>query len=140
MERIFHTWDKWECYPAGFYEVRPPKGMTKEECEEAYRALLSDEEAFADALSKIMVEWKHSCEHYLTNDRMNRIAWMGQAALAYVHGIPSMFRGGYNLLTEEEKARADAVALEYINKWMVSRGEEELTPDTIKSRTTANLY
>lgn len=140
MERIFHTWDKWECYPAGFYENKPPKGMTNEQAEEKYRELLADSDLFADVLSKIIEEWPHSCEHYLTNENMNRIAWMGQAALAYEYNIPARFRGGYNKLDDNQKKKADDVALEYINKWMIKNGYEELTHETIKSRTQANIY
>ena len=139
MERIYHTWDKWECYPAGFYETSM-KGMTKAECEEEYRKLLSDSELFADCLSKIIIEWKNSCEHYLSNPNMNRIAWLGQAALAYKKGIPACFRGGYNRLTEDEKAAADGVALEYLNKWLVMQGDEPLTAAEVKSKTKANIY
>lgn len=36
-KRVLHTWDKWECYPAGFYEERPPDGVTQDEGEEKYR-------------------------------------------------------------------------------------------------------
>jgi len=35
--RIFHTHDKWECVDAGFYETKPPSGMTAERCKLAYR-------------------------------------------------------------------------------------------------------
>ena len=140
MERIYHTWDKWECFPAGFYENSAPGDMTDEEAEEAYRALLADTDAFGAALEKIIIEWKNSCEHYLTNPNMNRIAWLGQAALAYVHKIPSRYRGGYNLLTEEQQEAADRKAFEYMNKWMRDNGHAELTWEEAQSRTEANLY
>jgi hypothetical protein len=100
--RVYHTWEKWECYRAGFYEERP-KNMTTEEGEEAYRSFLSDPEQFREALFAVTQEWKFSCEHYLTNDRMNRIAWLGQAAVAQALGIPSCCRGGYHRLTQEQK-------------------------------------
>ena len=92
--RVFHTWEKWECFKAGFYEDRPPKGMTLDQGEEKYREFLSDLNAFESALQAITAEWKYSTEHYLTNDRMNRIAWLGQAAMAYAYGIPSCCRSG----------------------------------------------
>ena len=138
--RIYHTWDKWECFPSGFYATKPPGKMTRDEAEEAYRELLADITEFGRVLSRIIVEWKHSCEHYLTNDTMNRIAWMGQAALAYRLGIPSSFRGGYHRLTEDQQKAADLCALEWINVWMSQRGFDTYTLDTIKSRTEANLY
>jgi len=139
-ERIQHTWDKWECYRSGFYENHPPDGMTKEKCEETYKELLSDPEAFAKCLQKIIKEWKYSCEHYLTNPNMNRIAWLGQAALAYKYKIPSIFRGGYNLLTDEQKQNADDVALDYLNKWRNGRGLPALMPEQAQSKTEPNLY
>lgn len=140
MERIFHTWDKWECYPAGFYNDKPPKGMETEDCEQSYKELLSDMDAFGSALESVTTQWVNSCEHYLTNPNMNRIAWLGQASLSYALGIPSRFRGGYNLLSEEQKEAADNKALEYLNKWLAKRGEPKLTMQDVQSRTQANLY
>jgi ParB-like chromosome segregation protein Spo0J len=138
--RIYHTWDKWECYRAGFYEERPPDGMAQEQGEEMYRAFLSDTTAFEVALAGVISEWKFSCEHYLTNERMNRIAWLGQASMAYAHRIPSCCRGGYNRLTDSQKETADLLALRYLNKWLESRGSEPVTYDLALSRTQAELY
>lgn len=140
MKRIFHTWEKWECYPAGFYEDHCPDGLTQEQGEERYREFLSDLTAFEAALEAIISNWKHSCEHYLTNDKMNRIAWLGQAAMAYAHHIPSSCRGGYNRLTDEQKQAADALALKYLNKWLVAHGESALSPEEAKSKTEADMY
>ena len=140
VERIYHTWEKWECYRAGFYEDRPPNGMTQDEGEEKYREFLSDLAAFEGALLGVTREWKHSCEHYLTNESMNRVAWLGQAAMAYAHHIPSCCRGGYNRLTPEEQAAADALALRYLNLWREQYGEPELDSEQVKSRTQADLY
>lgn len=116
--RILHTYDKWECYPAGFYETKPPEGMTAEDCERIYMELLTDIPLFEKVLTRVIRKWKNSCEHYLTNDSMNRIAWLGQAALCYKYGIPSCFRNGYNLLTKEQQEKADLTALKYLNIWL----------------------
>lgn len=97
IKRIFHTWDKWECYPAGFYE-NSINGKTKDEFEEIYKNFLSDLNKFETALNRVLSEWKNSCEHYLSNEKMNRIAWLGQASLCIETGIPSSFRTGYFLL------------------------------------------
>lgn len=92
--RIFHTYDKWECYRAGFYATTMD-GMTKAQCEESYRVFLSDIPRFSRALEGVITEWEHSCEHYLTNAAMNRIAWLGQASACLDMGIPSTFRSGF---------------------------------------------
>jgi hypothetical protein len=124
--RIFHTHDKWECYKAGFYATHKD-GMNKKQCEDSYRIFLSDIPRFAAALEKVITEWKHSCEHYLTNAAMNRIAWLGQAALCYDMGIPSTFRGGFFLLSPEQQESANKCALEYLNKWLVANNRSTVT-------------
>jgi hypothetical protein len=130
--RIFHTYDKWECYKAGFYSPTL-NGLTPEECERMYQSFLTNDEAFSAALEHVTTQWKHSCEHYLTNAAMNRIAWLGQAAACYAMGIPSSFRGGFNLLTEAEKQRANEIALKYLNKWHVENGRPEVTMEVAYS-------
>jgi hypothetical protein len=124
--RIFHTYEKWECYKYGFYATHKD-GMSKAKCEEAYRVFLSDIPRFSSALEHVITEWKHSCEHYLTNSAMNRIAWLGQAAACYEMGIPSTFRGGFFLLTQEQQDAANLCALEYLNKWLSVNGREAVT-------------
>lgn len=124
--RIFHTYEKWECYRAGFYATTMD-GMTKAQCEESYRVFLSDIPRFGKALEGVITEWKHSCEHYLTNAAMNRIAWLGQASACYDMGIPSTFRSGFFLLTEEEQEAANLCALEYLNRWLLANGRDAVT-------------
>jgi hypothetical protein len=124
-ERVFHTYEKWECHKAGFYASKK-EGMTAEECEKAYYTVLSNPILFGNTLDKIIVEWKHSCEHYLTNKAMNRIAWLGQAAVCYHTGVPSAFSAGWNRLNAEQQAVANQVALNYLNKWMKVNGKKEI--------------
>lgn len=138
--RILHTWDKWECYRAGFYAERVPAGMTQEQGEEAYREFLSDLGRFEAALQVVTQEWKYSPEHYLTNERMNRIAWLGQASVAQALGIPSGCRSGYQLLTEEQKYDADMMALRYLNRWLTAHDRPQLMRADAVGRTEAELY
>jgi ParB-like chromosome segregation protein Spo0J len=138
--RVFHPWEKWECYQAGFYADRPPAGMTMEQGEEAYREFLSDLDQFAAALEYITANWICSCEHYLTNDRMNRIAWLGQASVAYALGLPSLCRAGYHRLTENQQAAADNCALEYLNRWLERSGRPQVSLQDAIGRTEMELY
>lgn len=142
MERVYHTWDKWECYPAGFYNPHPPvKGMTIDECKEAYAEFLRDIPRFENAIIGVVGLWRHSCEHYLTNERMNRIAWMGQAAMCHETGVSKFFCGGYFLLSEEERLAADTTALHGINLWLLQNGHPEIpTLEEAASKTQADLY
>jgi len=123
--RIFHTYDKWECHKAGFY-ANSKAGLSKDQCEEKYRELLANIPAFEKALNGVITEWKNSCEHYLTNEAMNRIAWLGQASLCYAEGIPAVFRGGFNLLTDDQQEAANITALKYLNLWLKANDREEV--------------
>ena len=138
-DRVFHTWDKWECFEHGFYEEKP-EGMTQDEGEEKYREFLSDSAQFEAALIEVTEKWTHSCEHYLTNERMNRIAWLGQASVAQALRIPSCCRGGYNRLTDSQKEIADSLALKYLNIWLTKRGKPEVAREQALSRTENELY
>lgn len=139
-DRIFHTFDKWECHAAGFYETKPPRGLTPDNCRAYYRELLSDIPEFERVLQRVITEWKHSCEHYLTNSAMNRIAWLGQAALCYKHGIPAEFRGGYALLTEAQQLAADEAALRALNEWMARNGRQPVAMGDANPNRQSDIY
>jgi hypothetical protein len=143
MDRIYHTWDKWECYPAGFFESKPkdnPK-MSEGECKYLYAQFLRDIPRFKMAMAGVLKDWPHSCEQWLSNERMNRIAWLGQAAMCYATGIPSTFCGGFNQLTAEEQHAANLAALQYLNIWLEARGEPTLaTLKDAERKTQPEMY
>lgn len=139
-DRIFHTYDKWECHKAGFYASKKD-GMTAEECETAFAEFLKNIPLFEETLQKVTTEWKYSCEHYLTNKAMNRIAWLGQASMCYATGVPSVFCAGFNLLTEDEKDRANEVALIYLNKWLENHNKNKVNiEEAISINRQTELY
>lgn len=140
MNRIYHTFDKWECYPAGFYENRPDDKRTAKDCEEEYRKLLTDREEFTSSLRRVLNEWPRSCEHYLSNEKMNRIAWLGQASLCISRGIPSTFKSGYKLLSKDEQHAADKMALEALNTWLALRGEQAVDLEGAGVNAKADIY
>jgi len=123
--RIYHTFDKWECHKAGFYASRK-EGLSKADGEKMYSEFLSDIKRFENAALKVISEWKHSCEHYLTNNSMNRIAWIGQAAMCYETGVPSIYCSGFNILTDKQQQEANEVALIVLNKWLKENGMNEI--------------
>lgn len=137
--RVFHTYEKWECYKAGLYNT-VKEGMKKNECQEAYRDFLSDTDKFAETLEHVITEWKCSCEHYLSNVAMNRIAWLGQASACYALGIPAVFRGGWQLLTDQQQTEANETALVYLNKWLIANGHNEITMDEANSGRQSDIY
>ena len=118
MNRIYHPWWLWEDYKYNFYNDIPPKGLTKKDCEIKYYKLLSNLNEFENYLNIIIREWKYSLEHNLSNENMNRIAYLGQACLARKYKIPSCFRSGFNLLNEKEQNSANNLAQIYLELWL----------------------
>lgn len=123
MTRIFHPWHLWEDYKHNFYGG-VSDDFPRDKTLELYASLLKDLPRFEAALKTITSEWKYSCEHNLTHEGMNRVAWLGQASCALVYRVPhSMSMSGYNLLTDEEKAAADAMAQKYLDLWLKGHNE-----------------
>lgn len=123
--RIFHTYDKWECHKAGFY-ASSKEGWTHEQCENEYVRILTNDKLFEQTLEKVISEWRNSCEHYLTNRSMNRIAWLGQASVCYLSGVPSRYSSAWSNLTEEQQNKANLIALKALNKWMIKNNRKEI--------------
>ena len=139
-DRIFHTFDKWECHKAGFYASKKD-GMMAEQCEKAYAEYLSDENRFREGLNGVINEWINSCEHYLTNKAMNRIAWLGQAAMCYSTGIPSKFCAGFNLLTADQQDKANIIALDALNFWMKKYNRPDISmEEALSIGRQVNIY
>lgn len=126
--RKFHTFDKWECHKAGFYATKK-EGKTADECEQAFADILRNRVKFLDALNGVTSEWEKSCEHYLTNRAMNRLAWLGQAAVCYATGIPSTYSAGWSRLTDSEQRSANETALDALNRWLFFNGMGAVTID-----------
>ena len=53
---------------------------------------------------------------------MNRIAWLGQAAVCYHSGVPSKYSSAWFDIPYEIQAQANEVALKYLNIWLERNG------------------
>lgn len=141
MKRVFYTWDKWECYPAGFFETKPKdKSLSADVCRNLYASFVRDLVALETGMEGVLRDWPRSTEHNLTNERMNRIGWLHQAAVCYTLGIPAAFSGGLKQLTPAEQDAANQSALRLLNRWMVERGEQPIPMDKAMPDIKANLY
>lgn len=139
-ERIFHTFEKWECHKSGFY-ASGLDGMKAADCERGFIGILTGDAVFRIALQGVLDNWPNSCEHYLTNKAMNRIAWLGQAAVCYTTHIPAKFSSAWEQLTPEQMARANETALEYLNKWREKYDREPITmEEALSIGRQVNIY
>ena len=123
IERIWHPWQKWECYKNGFFG--PFKnGMTKNSGEIMYAEFFSRGNLFEENLSIVMNDWKYSLEHNLTNSGLNKVAWCGQAAACVYKGIPAECRSGLNFLSEKDRIKNNKIVEGFLLEWFKKGGYE----------------
>jgi hypothetical protein len=127
MKRVYHPWTKWECVDAGMYETTAPPPLSSDEAREQYRVFLSNTSWFEAALQRVQTEWPVSCEQFLSNENMNRIAWLGQSSMCIETRVPACFRGGFRLLSKQEQITANMTALKWLNIWLRSHDETDAT-------------
>lgn len=116
MDRVWHPYYLWEDYKNGFFKSETE--LSKEEQIELSKKLFQDKKEFNNILQKVIKEWVYSCEHNLTNESLNKIAWLGQASCSYKYKISNdISREGYNLLSKKEKQEADKIAEKALTRW-----------------------
>lgn len=116
MSRVWHPFDLWECVAAGMYAI--DTGHAPDDARRAYADFLRDTPRFEAALRRVLSEWPVSCEHFLSNDSINRIAWLGQAAMCIATGVPRWYCAGFLLLTHYEQRIANATAGHALTTWL----------------------
>jgi hypothetical protein len=116
MERIFHHYEKWECYKHGFFSEYSQGEIN--DLMQSVRYVFSSEKITEKWMRLIIAYWPISCEQNLSNLSMNRVAWLGQAACCYYGGVPSkatMYC--WKFLNEKTQRRSDNVAKKIIKEW-----------------------
>ncbi len=115
MKQIWHPWTEWECYKAGMFDGEIT--VSSDEAKEMYATFLRDIPRFERAMERVVREWPKSCEHFLTNQSVNRIAWLGQSSMCIETGIPCHYRAGFNMMSNEDRDRANAAAARVLRRW-----------------------
>jgi len=118
INRIYHPYNKWEDYKAGFYDNI--SGKNKQQMINKVIEFFSNQELTERFMCKVVNEWVFSCEHNLSNYSMNRIAYLGQSAVCLFSGVPSTITmEAWNLVDQENRDKADLIAKKIIEEWEV---------------------
>jgi len=116
IKRIYHSWEKWEDYKHGFYNN--VSGKDKLIMIEKVVEMFSDPELTKKCMGKVIKSWFFSCEQNLTNNGMNKIAYIGQAACCIYAGVPStVTMEAWSKVPEEFKLIADSIASDILKEW-----------------------
>jgi len=119
VQRVFHKWDDWECTAAGMYSAANCVGTDEHVFKLKYRDFLANLDRFQHGIDRVFAEWPISCENFLTNQNINRVAWIGQSSACIELGLPSSFKGGFWLLSINEQQRANELAENNLVKWII---------------------
>lgn len=117
IKRIYHPFWLWEDYEAGFYENI--SGKEKIEMLEKAIEMFNSKDLTSKNMNFVIENWKYSCEHNLTNESMNKIAYIGQAACCVYFKIPNTITmEAWSHLSDNVKKRSNKIAQDCINKWI----------------------
>lgn len=117
MNRIYHPYWYWEDYKSGFYENC--SGEIKQQYIQKVLEMFNSEQLTYEYMNKVINEWPYSCEHNLTNESLNKIAYIGQGACCLFANIPStVTMEAWSLLKPEIQERANKQAESILNEWM----------------------
>lgn len=115
--QIYHHYEMWEDWKHGFYdncsgeEAKKKSNLVKE--------MFNSEHLTREYMNRVIEEWVFSCEHNFTNNSMNKIAYLGQAACCIYGGVPNTITmSTWSELDKEVRDRSDKIAKEVINKWI----------------------
>jgi len=118
VKQLWVPWEQWECIPAGMYQPACCKRAEFEQRQREYASFLSDLGLFAKSAMAVTLHWPLSCVNFLTNEQINRIAWIGQASACYAVGLGSAYRGGFWLLPAGLQKQANSVAENILKGWV----------------------
>lgn len=125
MKRIYYRWEYWEDFKAGFYDNC--SGDKKKYYIEKCLEMFNDEKLTEKYMNMVIEKWKYSCEHNLTNESLNKIAYIGQAACCLYAGIPNTITmEAWSLLSHNIQNRANIQAEKVLNKWNIKNKNLQL--------------
>ena len=119
MKRIFHPYTIMEDYLNGMYEEE--KDGRSERIKKAC-GILGNKKTCREAMEMAVKQWKYATEYNLSNDKINKRAWLGQACCSiYANVHEDETRESWGMLIDIQREEANRIADEIISKWILER-------------------
>lgn len=120
MQRIYHPYHLWEDYKAGFYDN--VSGKNKEEMTIKVVEFFKDSDLVKEQMKSVLDRWNYSFEHNLTNESMNKVAYLGQASVCNYLGIPNTITmSAWSKVPKEKQQRANEIAESLIKDYFKNK-------------------
>lgn len=88
---------------------------------------IGDHKLYGSFMLKVLDQWPISCEQNLTDDSINKRAWIGQAACFIAIECPEhITRQAWHYLTQDQQDKANNQADIAIEKWEKDRCQKKL--------------
>lgn len=124
VKQCYFHYAEWEDYQNGMYS-----DCSVSEYEKAVKLsmdLLSNNSVFKSSIKKMFEKWVKSTKENLTNNDINKRAWVGQATCCFNHSSnEKATREAWGLLNEKTRDMANNVAEECINEWIKTNGDKD---------------
>jgi len=114
LKRVYHPHNKWEEIK---FNMWGDVSNVKVWLEKAV-AFTGDHKLYGSYMIRVINEWEFSCENALTDQYINKKAWIGHAAAALAMSCPEhITRKAWRDLTDEQKFLANKQAERAIRAW-----------------------
>jgi hypothetical protein len=124
MKRIYHPYTLWEDYLNGMW-----KKANKENEEIMLKKAIEftgDYKKYGNAMINVVNNWKYTLEHNLTDNTINKKAFIGHCAVCYELGIPEYItRLAWSYLNNEQQYMANKQAEYAIKLWTKKQNEKK---------------
>ncbi len=117
LMRVYKPYWKWEDYQNGMWRKVSPQEEKK--FLDWAIVFTSDHKKYGKAMSHVIELWTETMLHNLTNQSINRRAFLGHCACCYESGCPEyIVRRAWKELTEQQRVLADNEAEIRIDNWI----------------------
>ncbi len=118
IQQIYHHYNKWECYKNGMWAKVPPD--KQENLLQQAINFTSNYLLYGRAMIKVVDNWVYCLEHHLTDNSINKKAYIGHCAVSIELNIPeSITRMAWHYLTDEQRYLANKEADKAIKYWEI---------------------
>lgn len=122
LKRVYHPYTDWEEIRFNMWgEVENKKDWIAKAAQ-----FTSNHVLYGSYMKRVITEWPISCENALTDENINKKAWLGHAACALAFQCPEdIIRLAWGLLTDEQRLLANKEAERAIQDWTISYAESK---------------